>query len=301
MSRAYVFNQYGGPEGEELIERPVPEPGAGEIVVEVRAAGVNPADVKLREGGFGRDERLPRALGFEVSGTVVAVGAGVEAYAVGDDVIGFVAEGEGGFADHAVLRVEDVLAKPENISFQVAATIPLAGSTAYDLTHDIELEAGQTLLILGAGGGVGHLVAGIGRVHQFRVIGIASESKRALVESTGATFVASGDGAAAAVRDIAPDGVDLIVDLVGGQALRDIAPLAKSPDLIISAADETTALDLGGRGRVSSDESFRKMAGVIGYEVVTPMITAEYPLDRARDAIAAVESGHAGGKVVIVP
>src|SRR5690606_28788237 len=105
MSRAYVFNQYGGPEGEELIERPVPEPGAGEIVVEVRAAGVNPADVKLREGEFGRDERLPRALGFEVSGTVVAVGAGVEAYAVGDDVIGFVAEGEGGFADHAVLRV----------------------------------------------------------------------------------------------------------------------------------------------------------------------------------------------------
>src|SRR5690606_9167752 len=247
MSRAYVFNQYGGPEGEELIERPVPEPGAGEIVVEVRAAGVNPADVKLREGEFGRDERLPRALGFEVSGTVVAVGAGVEAYAVGDDVIGFVAEGEGSFADHAVLRVEDVLAKPENISFQVAATIPLAGSTAYDLTHDIELEAGQTLLILGAGGGVGHLVAGIGRVHQFRVIGIASESKRALVESAGATFVASGDGAAAAVRDIAPDGADLIVDLVGGQALRNIAPLAKSPDLIISAADETTALDLGGR------------------------------------------------------
>ena len=301
MSRIYVFNQFGGPEGEELTERPVPQPGAGEILVEVRAAGVNPADAKLREGAFGREGELPRALGFEVSGIVTAVGPDVEEYAVGDEVLGSVAPGEGGFADHALLRVGDAQPKPEDISFAVAATIPVAGTTAYDLTHDIELEAGQTLLILGAGGGVGHLVAGIGKVHQFRVIGIASESKRELVEASGASFVASGDGAAAAVREIAPEGADLVIDLVGGQPLRDVAPLAKSPDLVISAADEATVTELGGRGRVRNPESLEKITSVVGYEVVTPLISAEYPLERARDALAAVESGHTVGKVVIVP
>lgn len=301
MSRVYVFHEFGGPEGEELIERPVPQPGGGEITVAVRAAGVNPADVKLREGAFGREGPLPRGLGFEVSGTVTAVGPDVEEYAVGDEVLGSVTPGEAGFADHALLRVRDTQLKPEEISFAVAATIPVAGTTAYDLTHDIELEAGQTLLILGAGGGVGHLVAGIGKVHQFKVIGIASESKRELVESTGATFVASGDGAAAAVREIAPEGVDLIVDLVGGQPLRDIAPLAKSPDLVISAADEVTVTELGGRGRVNNPESLEKITSVVGYEVVTPLISAQFPLERARDALAAVEGGHTVGKVVIVP
>lgn len=301
MSRVYVFNQFGGPEVEELIERAVPEPEAGKILVRVAAAGVNPADIKLREGAFGREGDLPRALGFEVAGTVTAVGPDVEAYAVGDEVLGTVAPDEGGFADHTLLRVGDTQPKPEDISFAVAATIPVAGTTAYDLTHDIELEAGQTLLILGAGGGVGQLVAGIGKVHQFKVIGIASESKRELVESAGVTFVASGDGAAAAVREIAPDGVDLIVDLVGGQALRDIAPVAKSPDLIISAADDATVTELGGRSRLHNPESFEKITSVIGYEVVTPVISREFPLAQAREALATVESGHAVGKVVIVP
>lgn len=301
MSRVYVFHQYGGPEGEELIERPVPEPGSGEILVAVRAAGVNPVDWKIREGHLGRDANPPVPMGREVAGVVAAVGPGVEEYAVGDAVLGPVAPGEGGFADLALLRAEEAVAKPEDVDFVVAATIPVAGTTAYDLTHAIELETGQTMLVLGAGGGVGHLVAEIGRVHEFRVIGVASQGKRDLVESTGATFVAAGDGAPAAVRDLAPEGVDLIVDLVGGQALRDLAPLATAPDRIVSAADPQTATELGGTGRAHDPESFTKITSVIGYDVITPRISEVYPLERAREALAAVETGHAAGKTVIVP
>ncbi|MGO0577671.1 NADP-dependent oxidoreductase [Ornithinimicrobium panacihumi] len=301
MSRVYVFHEYGGPETEALIERPVPEPGPGDLLVEVRAAGVNPVDWKIREGRLGRHNEPPVPMGREVAGVVTALGTGVEDHEVGDEVLGMVAPGQGGFADHTLLRAADAVAKPEEISFAMAATIPVSGTTAYDLTHAIELEAGQAMLVLGAGGGVGHLVAEIGRVHQFTVIGIASQDKRELVESTGATFVAAGDGAAAAVRELAPDGVDLIVDIVGGQALRDVAPLATSPDRIVSAADGATAIELGGSGRTNDPESMEKITGVIGYQVITPRITGEFPLDRAREALALVEEGHAAGKTVIVP
>lgn len=301
MSRLYVFTAYGGPGTEALIERPVPVPGPGELLVEVRAAGVNPADIKLREGLFGRDGELPRPMGFEVAGLVLAVGPDVEAYAVGDEVIGTPAPGHGGFADHTLVRAEDAVAKPEGISFAAAATLPVAGTTAYDLTHAVELEAGATMLVLGAGGGVGHLVCEIGRVRQLRVIGIASEGKRALVESTGASFVVAGDGAAAEVRELAPDGVDLLVDLVGGQPLRDVASPAKAPDRIVSAADEATAKELGGSGRSYDPESLKKITAVVGSGVIKPRIAAEFPLARAREALALVEGGHSEGKTVIVP
>ncbi|WP_425309534.1 NADP-dependent oxidoreductase [Ammonicoccus fulvus] len=300
MSRIYVFTAHGGPETQQLIERPVPEPGPGELVIEVRAAGVNPVDWKIREGRLGIKTSFPVPMGREVAGVVVAVGSEVEAYAPGDAVLGLVAPGQGGFADHAVLRAKDAVVKPEDLSFAAAATIPVAGTTAYDLTHAIELKAGETMVVLGAGGGVGYLAAQIGRVHKFNVIGIASEAKRDLVESTGATFVASGSGAAEGVRALAPDGVDLIVDLVGRQPLRDIAPLAK-PGRILSAPDPDTAAEFGGSGRPRDAEALAKITDVMGHGVVTSLISAEFPLDQAADAVAAVEKGHAAGKVVIVP
>lgn len=157
------------------------------------------------------------------------------------------------------------------------------------------------MLVLGAGGGVGHLAAEIGRVHRFRVIGVASLGKREMVESTGATWVASGDGAADAVRALAPGGVDLVVDLVGGQALRDVAPLATSPDRVVSAADPQTAVELGGAGRVHDAEALEKITAVVGHGLINPVVSAQFPLDRAGEALAAVAQGGNQGKTVVVP
>src|SRR5699024_8736934 len=155
MSAVFVFTTYGGPEGQMLTEREPPAPGPGEIAIEVHAAGVNPADWKRREGAFGTRGALPVAMGLEAAGVVTAVGEGVDEFAVGDEVLGAPARGLGAFAEHTVLAASQTVAKPEAISFADAATIPVAGTTAYDLTHQVELEAGQTLLVIGAGGGVG--------------------------------------------------------------------------------------------------------------------------------------------------
>lgn len=299
MSKVYVFNGYGGPDGQELIDRPVPEPGPGEMTVEVRAAGVNPVDWELRSGHLDQAQDLPVPWGQEVSGVVTALGEGVQDFSVGDEILGPVAPGHGGFAEHTIVRAEAVVAKPEEISFADAAAIPVAGTTAYDGTHQIELEAGQTLLILGIGGEVGLMAAQIGKVHKFTVIGTGSEVKRDIAASTGATLVPYGDDLSARIRTIAPAGVDLILDLVGGQALREVADLVPDPSRIISAADSATATELGGSALQRTTEALAKITDVIEYGLVDPHVTALCPLERAREAIATVENGHAMGKVVI--
>lgn len=274
MSKALVFTAYGGPETQELVERPVPAPGPGELAIEVKAAGVNPADWKIRAGQMGSHWQLPAPMGREASGVVTAVGAEVENFAVGDMVLGFAAKGQGTFAKHTVLDAAQTVQKPEELSFAEAAALPVAGATAYDVTHQIELEPGQTMLILGAGGGVGLMAAQIGNVHKFTVIGVASAAKQKLVESTGATFVASGEGAADRVRAIAPEGVDVLIDLVGGQALRDLAVVAKDPSVIISTADPTTVQQLGGVAVVRTREGLEKVTGVAQYGLVDPQVTS---------------------------
>lgn len=301
MSRVLVFNDFGGPEQQELIDRPVPEPAAGQIAIRVIAAGVNPVDWKIRQGLLGREWELPAPMGREASGVVTAIGEGVMDFAVGDGVLGEVAPGHGAFAEHTLLQADKSVAKPGEISFADAATIPVAGATAYDATHQIELEAGQTLLILGAGGGVGRMAAQIGKVHQFTVLGVASESKKDLVESSDATFIESGQGVADRVAAAAPDGVDLIVDLVGGDALRAVAPLAKDPSRVLTTAAPDVARELGGAVVERTDEALEKITGVIEYGLVDPTVTARFSLDDAQRAIAAVEAGHVTGKVVIEP
>lgn len=299
MSQVYVFSEYGGAENQELITRTTPQPGPGEIGITVHAAGVNPLDWKIRSGVVATARKLPVPLGEEAAGTVTAVGDGVEGFAVGDQVLGLVVPGVGGYAEETLLVAESTVLKPEEISFTDAAAIPVAGASAYAGTHQVELEPGQSLLITGAGGGVGLMAAQIGRVHNLQVIGIDREDKRELIESTGATFVASGDDVTEQVREMLPDGVDLVFDLVGGDTLRAVSSLVNNPAHVISAADPVTVGELGGQELHRSPEMIEKITGVIQYGLVDPKVGATYPLEQAGTALAQVEQGHAGGTIVI--
>lgn len=299
MSTVLVFTQYGGPEAQEFIDREPPQPGPSEVAIEVRAAGVNPADWRIRAGQLGKHWRLPAPMGREASGIVTAVGAEVDDIAVGDEVVGLAAKGHGTFADHTLLNADQTALKPEELSFADAAALPVAGATAYDVTHQIELEPGQTILILGAGGGVGLLAAQISKVRRFTVIGVASAQKQQIVESTGASFVESGDGAADRVRAIAPEGVDLVIDLVGGQALREIAEVVKDSKNIVTTADPDTAGQLGGAGVRRTAAGLQKIIEVAQHGLIDPNVGQRFALADAQQAIATVEDGHTTGKVVL--
>jgi NADPH:quinone reductase-like Zn-dependent oxidoreductase len=301
MVKAFGYNSNGGPDVQEFLDLEMPSPMPGELLVEVRTAGVNPVDWKIRAGLYGDSGDFPAVLGSEVSGVVREVGKDVDGFAVNDEVFGSVAPGSGGYAEYTLVTANAAARKPPQVSFNDAATLPVAAATAYDGVTQLGLKEGQTLLINGVGGGVGVAAAQIARDAGINVIGTASEDKKALVESLGATLVPYGDGVADRIRQLLPDGVDAIFDLAGGDGLRAVAELASDRDKIITAGDPGTANEVGGH-MIERDRTSRVLeivAALVADGKLDPHIEDVRPLDEAADAIAAVEIGHARGKVVI--
>jgi NADPH:quinone reductase-like Zn-dependent oxidoreductase len=301
MPRAFVFREYGGPETEALVDLPRPLPGSRELLVAVRAAGVNPVDWKLR-AGYLRDFlplQLPAVFGFELAGVVAELGEGVEGFTVGEEVFGTPVGG--GYAEYARVPEAAAARKPAGVSFTDAATLPVAAATAYNGVHQLGLLAGQVLLVNGAGGGVGVAAAQIARGLGLTVIGTASAGKKEFVESLGVTHVTYDGGVAERVRVLAPDGVDGVYDVVGGDALRSVAGLVKDPSKLISSADPTTAVEYGGSpvARARGREVLDAVAMLVASGSLNPHVTSVFPLHQAAEALALVETGHAQGKVVL--
>lgn len=296
---AYGFSEYGGPETEFFLDVPIPDPGQGQVLVAVHAAGVNPADWKVRAGNR-KDSvptLLPAVLGREVSGTVVQVGTHVDGLSVGDHVFGSTAAGHGGYAQYTVLNASNAARKPESVSFVAAATLAVAAGTAFDAIDQLALTSGATLLVLGAGGGVGSAALQIARARGLKTIGVASTHKQEWVRSVGARFVPSGEHFADSVDTV----VDGIFDLVGGDVLRSAVSLIKPDGPVVSVADSMLAASLGGSGvtRRRTTEAYEAVAELVANGTLHPRIDQVFPLEHAGEALAAVESGHAAGKVVI--
>lgn len=246
MPKAYVFTRFGGPETEALVERDRPVPGPGQVLVAVRAAGVNPVDWKLRTGyrlPGAAELELPAVFGSEVAGVVEEVGPDVSGFTVGDEVFG--SSVAGGYAEYALLPATVTAHKPAGVSFTDAATLPVAAATAYDGIRQLDLPSGATVVITGAGGGVGVAATQIALAFGLRVVGVASDGKKDFVGSLGAVHVPSGPDLADRVRAAAPDGVDAVFDLVGGEVLEAAATLPADRAKLITGADRATVARLG--------------------------------------------------------
>ncbi|GAB3146818.1 NADP-dependent oxidoreductase [Amycolatopsis stemonae] len=304
MGQAWGFGRYGGPEVQELIERPDPVPGRGEVLIRVAVAGVNPLDHLLRAGlvpGLDGGRPFPLVLGMEAAGTVLALGEGVDGFAVGDAVFGFALTGGGTYAETTVLSAPNTARIPAGLSATVAATLPVAGTTAVDALDQLGLPPGATILVNGVGGGVGLAVAQLAAARGLRVIGTGSAAKREQAEATGAQFVDyTAQDVVAAAGELVPSGFDGIVDVVGGASLRAVAPLARDPHTVIAVGDQSVS-ELGGRfvERRLDRENLERTARLALDGVLAPVISAIHPLSDAPAALAAVENGHASGKVVV--
>jgi NADPH2:quinone reductase len=297
--RAYGFTTVGGPGNEAFLDVPVPVPGPGELLVRVRAAGVNPGDWKLREGSYG--VAGPAVLGREVAGTVEQVGPDVDGFAVGDEVFGGCPGMVGGWAELALVTASFAAHRPDGVSPEDAAVLPVAAGTAYDALTGLALPAGATLLVNGAGGGVGIAAVQLARARGLVVVGTASPAKHDLIASYGATPVAYGPGVAERIRAAAPAGVDAVFDLVGGESLRTVAELTEDPSRVRSVADKELAKELGG-GDVLRDRStavLTEVARLVAAGELDPHVTDVRPFADAGSALRIVESGHALGKVAI--
>ncbi|MGM7666984.1 NADP-dependent oxidoreductase [Microbacterium sp. A93] len=310
--RAFGFTEYGGPEVTRLIQLEDPVLAAGQVLIRLHASGVNPADVKVRSGlRQGRiPVRFPMAMGREAAGEVLRVGPGVEEFAPGDQVFGSTASGTGSISELVLLEAAATAQRPAGVSVEQAASIPVSVATAFDALDELELAEGSTLLVLGAGGAVGTAACGLARLRGLRVLGVASESKRPAVEGLGAVHVPKGVGWVDRVRELAPAGVDGVIDSVGGEVLRQAAGLLR-PDAppsrgqallpLRSAADYDLAREVGGSPvtRRRTTAVYARVAGLVAEGRFTPVVSAAWPLAEAHQAVAAVEHHSPVGNVVV--
>ena len=305
MSRAARFLQYGGPEVLRIEDVEDPEPSDGEVLIAVRAAGVNPIDWKILHGmlGGGRPLDQPAGLGNDVAGVVERLGPGVSAFAVGEEVLGSAATPA--FAERALASAEKLVSKPAGVPWEVAGSLAVVVGTAYKTLKLLELQPGETLLLHGASGGVGLMALQLAAARGVRVIGMAGESKQELVRSLGATPLRYGEGWPERVRELAPEGVDAVLDASGHGELAMSVELAGGPDrvLTIAAGDaaEHGVRFHGGGGGEDTISALREVLPLIEAGTFAFPIAATFPLEQLGQALQESEHGHPSGKLVIVP
>ncbi len=304
MSRAVIYESFGGPEVLELREVPEPHAGPGEVRVSVTAAGLNPMDWMLSSSpeladAFG--QTVPAGFGYDLAGVVDEVGEGAEGFAVGDRVYGG-ALGRA-VADYTVLEADarELPHTPEGLSDEVASTLCVAGRTAEAALEAIGLRAGDTVLIGGAAGGVGVFAVQLAKLAGATVIGTGSESTFEFLRQLGAEPVAYGAGLADRVRALAPGGVTAATALVGTETIDVALALGVPPERIsaIAAGPNPPGGVRATGGRDATPGALDRIAeAIVAGQLIVP-VAATFPVERIRDAVALQSGGHVHGKVVV--
>jgi NADPH2:quinone reductase len=310
MAQHWIATEPGGLDVFGLVSYDVPPPAPGEVTIEVRAAGVNPADAS--HVAEGRRAPYPRGVGYEVAGVITAIGRNAEIAsgggAVGDEVLAF--RVIGGWATHLNVPAHDVFAKPPALGFPQAANLLLAATTASEMLHTTRVSPGETVLVHGASGAVGVSVLQQAALLGVRVIGTCSPGRFEEVRRYGGEPVSYGDGLEDRAREASPEGFAAALDCVGTEEAVDVS-LALVPDRerIVTIAAKQRGAELGIRvigGDLPDSAAYRdgvradlvRLAGEGRLEV--PM-AGTYPLDRALDAARLLEGRHPGGKLALIP
>jgi NADPH:quinone reductase-like Zn-dependent oxidoreductase len=305
MSRAVRFDHYGGIDVLNVVAVQDPVAGPGQLLVRVKAAGINPGEAKIREGLL--HERWPAAFpsgqGSDLAGVVEAVGDGVDGFQAGDEVIGFT-DNRAAQAEVVVIDAENATPRPAGVPWEVAGALHVAGATAYAAVRAVNLSDGDTVVVSGAAGGVGSLAVQLARRAGAIVIGLASERNHEWLGGHGVVPVTYGDGVADRVRAAAPEGVDAFIDTIGGGYVELALELGVTPDRIDTIADFEAVAKYGvkaeGNAAGASAQTLADLAALIEEGALEVPIAATYPLDEVRDAYTELERNHTRGKIVLV-
>ena len=303
--RAVRFDDYGGIDVLKVVEVPRPVPGPGEALVQVKAAGINPGEAKIRAGLLHSrwPATFPSGEGSDLAGIVAETGPGVTGFAAGDEVIGWT-DNRASHAEYAVAEAEHLTPKPAAVPWDIAGALFVAGATAFAAVRAVGLTAADTVAVSGAAGGVGSIAVQLARRTGATVIGLASEANHEWLRAHGVIPVAYGDGVAERIRQAAA-GVTAFIDTYGADYVELALELGVEPARIDTIANFTAVEKYGVKGEGSTAGSsaaiLAELAGLVAAGDLEVPIAATFPLDQVQDAYRLLEQGHIRGKVVLIP
>lgn len=306
MPRAVRFDRYGDRDVLYLADVEVPPPEPGEVIVEVRAAGINPGEAMIRRGALHErfPAKFPSGQGSDLAGIVSSVGDGVSEWVIGDEVLGW-SWRRSSHADSVAVPATQLILKPPEVSWAVAGSLYIVGVTAYAAIRAVAAGQGDTVAVSAAAGGVGTVVVQLLRIKGATVLGIASESNHDWLIAHGVIPIAYGEGLAHRLTDAAPDGIDAFIDLFGAEYLHLAVELGIDRERIETVIARAEATELGTKAEGSMDASttdvLSEMAALVAAGHIEIPIAATYPLEDVRDAYAQLEKRHTRGKIVLRP
>jgi NADPH:quinone reductase-like Zn-dependent oxidoreductase len=303
--KAVQFDKYGPADVLKVVDVPPPVPMPGQVLVRIKAAGINPGETKIREGmlAFRWPSTFPSGEGSDLAGVVDQVGPDVTGVATGDEVIGWV-DTRSSHAEYAVVEAGALTPKPTAVPWEVAGALPVAGFTAWAAVRAVALNAGDTLVVAGAAGGVGSIAVQLAKRSGATVIGLASEPNHAWLSEQGVVPVRYGDGVISRIRSVAPK-VDAFIDTYGGDyvelALNELGVSPARVDTITRfEAVDKYGVKAEGNAAGASAAVLAELAGLIAAGELEVPIAATYPLDHVREAYARLATGHIRGKIVLL-
>jgi NADPH:quinone reductase-like Zn-dependent oxidoreductase len=304
--RAVRLERYGGPEVLEVVEVEDPTPGPGQVLVRVKAAGINPGEVSIREGLLADrwPATFPSGQGSDLAGVVERVAPGVDGWGPSAEVIGW-SEERSSQAELVVVPADQLTTRPREVPWEVAGSLFVVGATAWAAVRAVAPQPGETVVVSAAAGGVGCVAVQLARRAGARVVGIAGASHDEWLRAHDVVPVAYGDGLAERLREEAAEGVDAFIDTFGGGYVDLAVELGVKPERIDTIIDYAAAQRHGAKTDASSvgssAEVLAELAGMIARGELELPIAAVYPLERVRDAYDELEKRHTLGKIVLVP
>lgn len=303
--KAVRFEEYGGVEVLNVVDIPSPAPGPGEVLVQVRAAGINPGEAKIRAGLLHSryPATFPSGQGSDLAGNVAEVGAAVTGWAAGDEVIGYT-DIRASQAEYVLVQAQNLTRKPAGVPWEVAGSLFVVGATAYAAVRAVGAKAGDVVVVSAAAGGVGSLAVQLARLAGATVIGLAGTANHEWLAGHGVIPVGYGDGVADRIRQAA-DHVDAFIDTFGADYVDLALELGVEPSRIDTIANFAAVAEHGvkaeGNAAGASANVLAELAALIADGRLEVPIAATFPLADVRDAYTELASGHIRGKIVLLP
>ncbi|MDH6144480.1 NADPH:quinone reductase-like Zn-dependent oxidoreductase [Kitasatospora sp. GP30] len=307
MPKAVRYDEFGGIDVLRVEEVARPVPGDGQVLVRVKAAGINPGEALIRTGALARifPSTFPSGQGSDLAGVVEEAGAGADGFSPGDEVIGF-SDKRASQAELVLVESGDLTRKPEQVSWEVAGSLYVVGTTAWAAVRAVHPEKGETVVVSGAAGGVGSLAVQLARRTGATVIGLAGKGNHEWLTSRGVIPVAYGEGVADRIRAAAPNGVDAFIDTFGSGYVELALALGVPAERIDTIADFAAAEKYGVKadGSIAAGPGAKvlaELAGLIADGHLDVPIAKVYPLAQVREAYTELERRHTRGKIVLRP